>query len=46
LFGVKPADPLTFLAVAAILFAVTVAASCVPAGRATRVSPTIALRTE
>ena len=46
LYGVKPADPLTFLCVAAILFAVTVAASCAPAGRATRVSPTIALRSE
>jgi predicted permease len=46
LFGVKPADPLTFLSVAAILFAVTVAASCAPAGRATRVSPVVALRSE
>ncbi len=46
LYGVKPADPPTFLSVAAILFAVTIAASCAPAWRATRVSPTIALRSE
>jgi putative ABC transport system permease protein len=46
LYGVKPADPLTFLSVAAILFAVTIAAACAPAWRATRVSPTIALRSE
>jgi putative ABC transport system permease protein len=46
LYGVKPADPLTFLSVAAILFAVTIAASCAPAWRATLVSPTIALRSE
>jgi len=46
LFGVKPADPLTFGAVAAILGTVTLAATYVPARRATRVDPLIALRYE
>ena len=46
LFGVKPADPLTFLSVGAILLALTLAASCAPARRATRVSPIAALRSE
>ena len=46
LYGVKPADPLTFLAVGGILLAVTVVASWAPAGRATRVSPMAALRSE
>ncbi len=46
LYGVQPADPLTFVSVAVILVAVTIAASCGPALRATRVSPLIALRSE
>jgi len=46
LYGVPPADPLTFLCVAAILLAVTVAASGAPARRATRVSPITVLRSE
>src|SRR5216683_5771157 len=37
LFGVKPVDPLTLAAVAAILASVTLAASYIPARRATRV---------
>ena len=46
LFGVSPADPLTFAAVAAVLAATALAASYGPARRATRVDPTIALRYE
>jgi putative ABC transport system permease protein len=46
LYGVEPADPLTFVCVGGILLAVTIGASCAPAGRAARVSPIVALRSE
>ena len=46
LYGVTATDYLTFVSVSAMLIAVGVAASYVPARRATKVSPTIALRTE
>jgi predicted permease len=46
LYEVQPADPVTFLVVPVILLAVSLVASYVPALRATRVSPLIALRTQ
>jgi putative ABC transport system permease protein len=46
LYGVNATDPLTFAAVSSLLAAVAIAASCIPAWRATRVDPVIALRCE
>jgi putative ABC transport system permease protein len=46
LYGVEASDPLTFIVVALLLFAVAVGATYAPARRATRVSPLTALHTE
>jgi putative ABC transport system permease protein len=46
LFGVKATDPLTYGAVITLLVAAALAASYIPARRAMRVDPMIALRYE
>jgi ABC-type antimicrobial peptide transport system permease subunit len=45
-YGVSPLDPVTFVSVPLVLVMITIAASYVPARRATRVDPVEALRDE
>ena len=44
LYGAAPTDPATFIAVTAVMAAVATAACVVPAGRAMRINPLVAIR--
>lgn len=46
LFGVQPTDPFTFISVSGILLLTALAAIAIPAQRALRIEPIVALRTE
>jgi putative ABC transport system permease protein len=46
LYGVQPTDPVTFAAVGTLLIAVAFVASFLPASRASRTDPVVALRFE
>jgi ABC-type antimicrobial peptide transport system permease subunit len=46
LFGLSPADPLTYGIAAAVLTVVCIAATSVPARRASRIDPMAALKVE
>jgi ABC-type antimicrobial peptide transport system permease subunit len=46
LVGVSPADPLVYAAAAAFTVLVTLASAAIPAWRALRVDPAVALRSQ
>ena len=46
LYGIKPTDPLTLAAVCVLLGVVALAAGYIPARRASRMDPVVALRNE
>jgi ABC-type antimicrobial peptide transport system permease subunit len=46
LYETSPTDPATFLIVPVVLFAAVIAASALPARRASRIDPAVALRGE
>ena len=45
-FGVSPADPMTFFAAAALLITFAITACLIPACRAAKIDPMVALRCE
>jgi putative ABC transport system permease protein len=45
-YGVRVTDPMTYVGVAALLGAVALVASYIPARRATRIDPLAAMRTD
>jgi len=46
LFGIEPTDSVTFVVVSTVFFVIAMVAALIPAMRATRVDPVIALRSE
>lgn len=46
LFGISPVDPISFAAAVAAILVVAVASASIPARRATKVDPMIALRAD
>ncbi|HEY3455940.1 MAG TPA: FtsX-like permease family protein, partial [Bryobacteraceae bacterium] len=46
LYGIRPSDPFTFCGVAVVLGLAALLATCIPARKAARIEPMLALRNE